>query len=289
METASSSPWVDLDVVPGTRAGEFATFVSPDWQLAVVPQGGIVAAIAARAMELELDLPDQALRTMTSVFAGQVAVGPVEISVEVLRRGRSMSQCTATVRNPGSEAGLTAVAVFGAERRGFGFVDSIPPDVPDPETLRSFRDPLPVGVEFEFSRPPVPFWESIVDGRLALGRAPWEPFEDGPAEAASWFRIDQPPVVTTGTLDRVAPIVLCDMMPSAVFQKVGSTGDIWFGPSADYTIHLFGEAEPGWLLGHSRARWAGDGYASVEMTLWDRRLSEPVAYATQVMFFAFGR
>jgi hypothetical protein len=47
--------------------------------------------------------------------------------------------------------------------------------------------------------------------------------------------------------------------------------------------------EPGWLLGHSRARWAGDGYASVEMTLWNEALTRPVGYATQVMFFAFGR
>lgn len=146
-----------------------------------------MAAIAARAMELELNRPDQLLRTMTSVFAGQVAVGPVEISVEILRRGRSMSQCTATVRNSGAEAGLTAVAVFGAERKGFSFVDAVPPDVPDPESLRSFRDPLPAGVEFEFTRPPVPFWERIVDGRSALGRAPWEAFEDGRAESASWF------------------------------------------------------------------------------------------------------
>ena len=45
--------------------------------------------------------------------------------------------------------------------------------------------------------------------------------------------------------------------------------------------------EPGWLLGHNRARHAGDGYASVDQALWttDGRL---VAYATQVMFFALG-
>ncbi|MGB3056407.1 MAG: thioesterase family protein [Acidimicrobiales bacterium] len=289
MNSDMAAPWLDLDVTRGEQPGTFTTRISSDWQLVVVPQGGIVAAIAARAMELELNRPDQLLRTMTSVFAGQVAVGPVEISVEILRRGRSMSQCIATVRNSGAEAGLTAVAVFGAERKGFSFVDAVPPDVPDPESLRSFRDPLPAGVEFEFTRPPVPFWERIVDGRSALGRAPWEAFEDGRAESASWFRIDEPPTSLGGALDRVAPIVLCDMMPSAVFQKVGPSGDTWFGPSADYTIHLFGEAEPGWLLGHTRARWAGDGYASVEMTLWDQDLIDPIAYATQIMFFAFGR
>jgi acyl-CoA thioesterase len=226
---------------------------------------------------------------MSMVFAGQVATGPVEVEVEVLRRGRSMSQCTATVRNPGAEAGLTAVAVFGAPRRGFSFVDATPPAVAGPDGVRSFRDPVPEGVDFTFARPPMAFWEEIVDGRPVLGRAPWEPHEDGPAEMACWYKPDQPPLGPGGDLDPLAAVVMCDMMPGSVSQKVGPTDDIWFGPSADYTIHLFGDVRPGWLLGHSRARWAGDGYASVEMTLWDRELRTPVAYATQVMFFAFGR
>ena len=103
-----TSPWADLDVAAGSEPGTFHTTIADDWQLVAVPQGGIVAAIAARAMEAELGEPTQPLRTMTSVFAGQVATGPVEIAVDVLRRGRSMSQCTATVRNPGAAAGLTA-------------------------------------------------------------------------------------------------------------------------------------------------------------------------------------
>ena len=70
---------------------------------------------------------------MTVVFAGQVATGEVEVEVAVLRRGRSMSQLTATVRNPGAEAGLTAIAVYGTERRGFSFVDVSPPEVTGPD------------------------------------------------------------------------------------------------------------------------------------------------------------
>ncbi len=41
-----------------------------------------------------------------------------------------------------------------------------------------------------------------------------------------------------------------------------------------------------WLLGHNRAHHAGEGYASVEMELWDPALGL-VAYATQMMFFSF--
>jgi hypothetical protein len=282
------SAWDDLDVVPvDASSGRFRASISDPWTLAAIPQGGIVAAIGARAMALMLDVPDQSLRSLSVVFAGKVAGGPVDVDVDVLRRGRSMSQLTATVRNPGATSGLTAVAVFGSKRRGFEFTDLAFPEVPGPDGLRSFRDPVPDGVDFEFPRPPLPFWEEIIETRPAVGRPPWEPFEDGPAEVVFWYRVDDPPVDDDGRLDPLATIVVCDTMPNAVAQKIGPDRD-WFGPSADLTIHLLDRARPGWLLGHNRARHAGDGYASVEMALWDPVGPSLVAYATQMMFFAFG-
>ncbi len=280
--------WADLDISADPSVpGRFTGAISDPWMLAVVPQGGIVAALAVRAMEATLDHPEQIPRTVTAVFAGKVEAGPVEIDVGVLRRGRSMSQLTATVRNPGAEAGLTAIAAFGATRRGFSFTDLERPDVEDPSGLRSFRDPIPDDVEFEFAHPPMPFWEQIVEGRPAIGRAPWEPFEEGPAESASWYRIDDPPLLPDGRLDPLAVLVVCDTMPGAVGQKLGPDAGPWFGPSVDLTVHLLEATEPGWLLAHNRARHAGDGYASVDQAIWtpDGRL---VAYATQLMFFAFG-
>lgn len=279
--------WGDLAVVedPGDPA-RFTAEISDRWMLVVVPQGGAVAVLAARAMAAFLGDPGQTLRSMSVVFAGQVACGPVEIEVGELRRGRSMSQLSATVRNPGAAAGLTAIAVFGASRRGFEFTDLELPPVDGPGGLRSYRDPLPDGVEFEFDRPPMPFWEEIIECRPAIGRPPWEPFEEGPAECAYWYRLDDPPLLDDGSLDPLAAIVLCDTMPGAVGQKLGPKGN-WFGPSADFTIHLLGPARPGWLLAHNKARHAGDGYASVDMALWDAADHTLVAYATQVMFFSF--
>lgn len=282
------TPWADLDIDADASApGRFTATISPPWMLAVVPQGGIVAALAARAMAALLADASQTLRSMTAVFAGKVALGPVEIEATVLRRGRSMSQLTATVRNPGADSGLTAIAAFGAPRRGFSFTDLEMPVVDGPDGRRSFRDPLPDGVEFEFLRPPMPFWEEIIESRPVIGRPPWEPFEDCRAETVNWVRIDEPPVLDDGALDPLAALVLCDTMPGAVGQKLGPDSGPWFGPSVDLTVHLLEPTEPDWLLAHNRARHAGDGYASVDQALWtqDGRL---VAYATQLMFFAFG-
>jgi acyl-CoA thioesterase len=282
--------WDDLTVeADPDRPGRYRTVISEAWTLAVVPLGGIVTAIAVEAMTVELADPTQTLRTQTSIYAGQVADGPIDIDVTVLRRGRSMSQLSATVRNPGAEAGLTVVAVFGAPRQGFDFLDLTPPDVPGPEGLRSYRDPLPDGIEFEFDRPPMRLWEEIVETRPAHGRAPWEPFEPGPSDVVNWVRVDDPPTTPDGLLHIAAPLVVCDTMPGSVGQKVGPQGAPWFGPSADYTLHVLGTCEPGWMLGHLRARSGADGYASVEMTLWPEDLSHPIAFATQVMFFTFLR
>jgi acyl-CoA thioesterase len=283
----SRSPWDDLSLEPDTSSElRFRAVISEPWMLAMVPQGGIVAALAAQAMANVLAQTDQTLRTITVVFAGKVAAGPVEIEVSVLRKGRSISQLSATVRNEGSESGLTAIAAFGAPRRGFDFTELEMPDVEPPAGIRGFRDPLPDGVEFEFDQPLMPFWDSIVDSRPVIGRAPWDPFEEGPAESACWLRLDQPPLLAKGQLDPLALLVLCDTMPGAVGQKVGPGSGSWFGPSVDLTVHLLAGAEPGWVLAHNRARYAGDGYASVEQILWSQQ-GKLLAYGTQLMFFAF--
>jgi acyl-CoA thioesterase len=67
---------------------------------------------------------------------------------------------------------------------------------------------------------------------------------------------------------------------------LGKQEDSWFAPSADLTVHLFAPVRTEWLMTHDRARWAGDGWASAESTLWDedRHL---VAYATQMMLFTY--
>jgi acyl-CoA thioesterase len=282
--------WADLELTEA-GAGRFAAKIGPQWQLAVAPQGGIVVAIAVRAMARALGRPEQTLRTITAMFAGRVHGGDVEVDVQVLRQGRSMSQLVATVRNPGEDAGLTAVAAFGAPRRGFEFTELVMPTVAPPAGLRGFRDPLPEGIDFEFDRPPMPFWQEIVECRPAIGRPPWEPFVDGPAETANWYRLDDPPLADDGSLDLAGVLVLADTMPGPVGQKLGPSSGRWFAPSVDFTLHSFRAARPGWLLAHQRARHAGDGYASVDAALWDPggdgERPALVAYATQVMLFSF--
>ncbi|MDQ1383924.1 MAG: hypothetical protein QOG65_1303, partial [Actinomycetota bacterium] len=109
-------------------AGRYTADIGDHWNCPIVPQGGILAATAARAMEAALGEPAQLLRSLNGVFAGRVAHGPIEIAVEVLRRGRSMSQLRVALRNPGADSGFDALGVFGSEREGFSFTDARLPD-----------------------------------------------------------------------------------------------------------------------------------------------------------------
>ncbi len=178
-----------------------------------------------------LGAPAQTLRTMHTLFVGQVADGDLEIDVEILRHGRSMSHLRAHVRSQGTTNGHITTAVFGASREGFDFTELRPPEVPLPEDCPWFRDPPPPGVP---AFTPTPFWATSVEGRAAIGVAPWEVVENRTAEQATWYRFDDTPWIDNGTrLDPFAIVLLADTMPGAIGQRVGPTGRQWFGPSVD--------------------------------------------------------
>ncbi len=284
------NPFVETTSVVALGSGRFAGAIDPAWNLRPLPQGGIVTAIALRAMAVTLGDPDQRLRTLHTAFVARVADGPVTIEVDVLRKGRSMSHLRAEVANEGAARGHVTTGVFGATRPGFAFTDLRPPDlVPPPGECPSFRDPLPDGVEpFE----PMPFWAQLVEGRPALGHPPWEEYVPDRAERAMWCRFDDPPFLDDGTIDPLALVVLADMMPGAVGEKLGAQERDWFAPSVDLSVHLLDDCRSPWVLAHNRARYAGDGYASADMALWDYGADgdQPprlVAYATQLFLFSF--
>jgi acyl-CoA thioesterase len=272
----------DVVVEPTDAIGRYRAELSDDWDLVAVPQGGVIASLALRAAGLEVGDPAHVLRTSTTVFAGQAAAGALEIDVQVLRRGRSATQVLSTIRNVGAQAGATVLAVFGSARQGPSFVDVAPPDVPPPTACRSYRDSIPAGSELAA---PLPFW-TRVEGRAALGHPPWEQHEPTGSDVATWLRFDDPPLTRDGSLDPLGILTLADRMPGCVGEMTGHQGPPWFAPSADLTVHLFESTSTEWLLAHDRARWADDGWASAESSIWDEN-GTLVAYATQMMLFTY--
>jgi acyl-CoA thioesterase len=270
----------------GGRPGRYLVDVDPRWNCPIVPQGGMMTAITAAAMAAEIGDPDQKLRTITTVFAAQVPAGPVTVDVNVLRRGRRATQAVATTAAAGAAAGHSTVAVFGPDNGGFEFTDLAMPDVPRPDDCPSFRDPPPPDVTFEEDEREMPFWDQV-EGRAAMGHAPWDDWVPTASDCAHWYRFDEPPMRADGTLDPLAALALCDLMPSSVNERMGPGQPVWIPPSADLTVHLFGEPRSEWLLGHLRARRASAGFASIETALWDPTDRTLVAHAAQVMYLVF--
>lgn len=281
--------FTDETAVRAVEPGTYEAEIDEAWNLRPLPQGGIVTALALRAMAAELDHPEQELRVAHTAYVAQVTDGPVTIGVEALRRGRSMSHLRAEVLNTGQPRGHLTTAVFGAPRQGFEFTDLQPPDVPPPAECSSFRDPPPPEAP---PMEPMRFWTERVEGRSAIGHPPWEDYVPDRAERAMWYRFDEPPMLADGSMDPLGLVVLADTMPGAVGEKIGHTGHNWFAPSVDLTVHILGRCRSPWLLAHNRGRFAGDGYASADMALWDcgeDGTDKPrlVAYATQLFLFTF--
>jgi hypothetical protein len=131
-----------------------------------------------------------------------------------------------------------------------------------------------------------------MEGRPVLGHAPWDDYVPDRAERAAWNRFDDSPMFDDGRLDPLALIVLADTMPGAVGEKLGQQDRTWFAPSVDLTVHLLDDCRSSWVLTHNKARFAGGGYASADVALWDcgdDGQAEPrlVAYATQLFLFTF--
>ncbi len=238
-------------------------------------------------MQQALDRPDQRLRTCTATFTSQILPGPIDVDVEVLREGRSMSQLRATVRGAGDGpgGGHVVVAAWGADRTGFSFTGPEPPvakprDECIPGTV--WRDERPADwAVFEAS-----FWEHF-ESAMSEGHIPWmHAWEPGSGRRVSWIRWLDTPRLADGTVDPLALVPLLDTMPGAVAEHLGADGPMFLAPSVDLTVHLLAPTAAEWFVQVNRARHAGDGYASAELELWDET-GQLVAYATQMMLVSF--
>lgn len=269
-----------------SAAGRYRALLGGSWNAAYFPFGGMVSALALRAMECALGEPSHRLRTATTVFSSPVESGEVQIDVQVLRAGRGMSQLHATLRNAGrSDPGHTTLAVFGSDREvppAFEFTELEKPPAPPPEQC---PPPPPVPPEMPFSRST--FFEQV-ETRVVKMRPVWERgWEPEGAEALRWMRYRSEVRRSDGLMDPLALVPVADTMPPSVGQKVGPGQEVFYAPSCDLTLHVFETTPHEWLLLHSRCARVRAGYASCSNEIWDPE-GRLLCRATQLMYLRFG-
>lgn len=271
---------LDTAVTPASGSPGHYTTLLPDawsWNL---PSGGVLMTVALRAIEAAIGDATYRPVSATALFCNPVPAGPLEVRVEILRRGNAAVQARAALRakeSPGTD--LEVSATFARERPGIDLIDTAPPRVPDPEEAPPLVEPR----RSVAGRNQYPFLDNF-DSRLALGHIWWKPgWPEGPARYGRWTRYKVPQRLPDGTLDPFAIPPIADLMPPALRQKLGPDGPHFHAPSLDLTIHFLDPTTSEWQLVSVWARRARAGYATAEAEVWgaDGKLT---AYATQTMF-----
>jgi acyl-coenzyme A thioesterase PaaI-like protein len=221
------------------------------WDIAGNVNGGLLLAVAARALGAATERPEPV--TITGHFLSPGRTGAVEISTEVLKRGRRFATGRATLHVDG-RALLAVLGAFGEhdDQREVLLADGGPPSLPPAgecvriEPTATFPPPFAAQVEMRLHPEDATFLEGRPSGRTSL-RA-WVRFADGE------------PIDTLGLL------CLADSLPPTIFN---ADFPIAWTPTIELTAHVRGRPAPGWLRSTATTRFVSDGFLEVDVELWD--------------------
>lgn len=246
----------DTAVAP-TGGGRWRATVAESWGTGHSPNGGYLLAIAARAVAAAVQRPDPL--SVTGHFLRPSVPGPVDVDVEVVRRGRAHATGTARLHQDGAER-LRLLGVFGelgdlaGAAAGAG-VDRSPPAIAPLQDCRSGHPELPGGI-------PVPLGRRLAV-RFDPGSVGWaDGRPSGRGELAAWVRLtdDRDP-------DPYALLFVVDALPPSAFE-LGVGG--WV-PTIELTVHVRARPAPGWLRVWLRTVSMSGGYLEEDAEVWDAR------------------
>jgi acyl-CoA thioesterase len=192
--------------------GRWRAWAPEHWFVERGPNGGYLAALAARAAEAAGGRP---LRSLSLHFVAAPAVGPVEVAAVLEREGRRYSAVSVRIEQEGAPMTL-GLATLGELPDDGAEWDAAPVPVATPlaETERIPPDQANVPV---FMRNYDMRW-AIHDGGEAAG------------SSGGWIRAAEP-----RQLDAPLVAAMCDAWMPAAFVALGRVG---FAPTLDLTIHI---------------------------------------------------
>jgi acyl-CoA thioesterase len=201
----------DADTALEEVDGGWRAWAPEHWFVARGPNGGYLAALAARAAEAAAGRP---LRSLTLHFVAAPAVGPLDVRATVERAGRSYSAVAVRIEQDGAPMTL-ALATLGA----------LPDEGPEWDAA-----PMPAAIPLAETEPipaeeaNVPAFMRNYDMRWALGR-------DGDAPGSGgWIRTREPRAVDAPLL-----AAMTDAWAPAAFVALGR---FVAAPTLDLTVHI---------------------------------------------------
>lgn len=244
-----------------TAVGHFdrATAVAADGSVEIDPayggfvgaHGGYVAAIALRALADVIGDVEREPRSLTIQLLAPIAIGPLQVTTQPSRVGRSMSAGSVRMEQDG-ETVAVAVGAFGRPVPSLARRDVAMPDVPPPEDCDVVVLAPPGAGSFKH----------VAEHRAAAPPLPLSGAAD--AELFAWMRMTE-----DRSLDALSACFLADAAPPALVATMTEFAAI---PSAEIALHFaaggLAETSSPWLLGAVHNRDAGDGYATEDGELW---------------------
>lgn len=266
--------FTDAITIEGS-GGTYRGNLDPEWTVSGNPHGGYLMALLANAAIAEDDVGAHPHPLSASaVYVTPPAVGPAEIHVEHLRKGKVASQLRARLVQDGRSR-VEALFTLGHldEHADQTWVGTPPPPIAPIEACPvSPVAPPGSGVRVNML--------DLVEQRLdpASFRHPDRPaesvvgFEGGSGELRGWLRF------ADGTeFDPLGLLYAADSFPPATF----TLGSIGWVPTLEMTVYIRAVPEPGPLRIRQRARVLGPPVVDQVCEVWDAK-DRVVAQATQL-------
>jgi len=226
--------------------------ISPHWNIGNNPNGGYLQSVVIQALRTATPHPDP-LSLTTHYLRPGVPDADCEISVELVRSGRTLSTTRASLAQEGKPR-LEVLAAFGDLSQSAGVKTSIatipPPDLPAPEDCIQ-RSGANQGVELPIL--------ARLDIRLHPQQV--EAGQAGKAEVSGWIRF------TDGREpDSCSLPLFTDTFPPSPFGLLGAIG--WV-PTLELTVHVRHRPVPGWIKARFQTEDLQGGRMLESGALWD--------------------
>ena len=238
----------DIELRPLAGGGWEGT-IDRSWWTPRGPLGGYVMAFVLAAMERAVDDAERQPRSATMHFLSAPGPGPVAVSAEVERSGRSLTTVSGRMQQDGKLIGI-AVGAYSKPWPGPRLNEAPMPRVEPPEQERPLADG-------RSNRPP--FVERLIMQRR-FGDPPFSGSER--SEVGGWIglREERP-------LDAAALVVLADAWFPAPWPRLRELAP---APTVELTIYFRAplplESSP--LLGRFRSACVRDGFFDEQGELW---------------------
>ena len=229
--------------------------LSKDWEI-WGPNGGYLATIALRGAGMVAQIKRPA--SFYCHFLSSPAFDAVELKVSILKQGRRAESLAVEMTQQGKPI-LHAMVKTAAEAPGYSHQHPSAPEVPLPETLKTYEELHPT------RRPPFSFWENVE--RRPVDQSTTE--EPQAPVVRAWTRFRPTACFEDPFLDAARALILLDTYGFPAAYRHHRSWE-YLAPNLDTGVwfHHFSPACE-WLLIDSECPVADSGLMGVGGRVWD--------------------